>query len=726
MNTLHYEVIEQCVLQFENDVRNGLAKPMEQYLPTGEPMLRHAVLVELVKVDIELRWKRGDEVSLNEYCRKLPELGKPDSLPPDLVYEAYRVACQHGKAASIADFCKDYEAQQTAVRSLARREAGSTAAVHIAHTKNRYSEGERVEDFQLLALLGQGAFAKVFLARQESLGRQVALKISANQGAEARTMASLEHPHIVQVFSETVDADRNLRLLCMQYVPGATLGRVIDWFNQHPELDCDGSGLLQAVDILNDKPAILTTSELRDREQLSGQDVVGMVCWVGQRLAEALDYAHSQNVLHRDIKPDNILLNPYGRPFLADFNLAFDTSPVGGTQAALFGGTLGYMSPEHLDAFNPNSPVTPAAVDQRSDIYSLGVVLFELACGEQPFQEEIADSASETLNRLAKERRAGVPSCHQPVSGIDSLNRVVGRCLAPEPDERFQKAAELAQALQVCEQFRRIEKRLPRLPWLEGLVERLPLLTVIVLALIPHLLGSAVNIAYNQLFIVDQLQPQQQATFIRLVLLYNALVYPVCLAIIIYKAMPVFRALRAIASQRTYSADQFTHARRTAVTWSKWGLMLSCAGWLPGGILFPALLDWMAGPVAQQIFLHFAVSFTVSGLIAMTYCYMSLELFALRFVYPQLLAEASEPVKRARDELSFVQRRLAGVQLLSGSIPLLAAIMLVSVGSAEVLQWFGFRFLLTTLICAGMLGFGLSLLATGFINKTVRALMQQQ
>ncbi len=511
----------------------------------------------------------------------------------------------------------------------------------------------------------------------------------------------------------------------MQYVPGSTLGRVIEWFNGRPDRHRDGNGVLEAVDELNDKPAILSTSELRDREQLSQQDVVGMVCWIGQRLAEALDYAHSQNVLHRDIKPDNVLVNPYGRPLLADFNLAFDNSPVGGSHAALFGGTLGYMSPEHLDAFNPDTSVTPEVVDERSDIYSLGVVLFELACGERPFREEMANTASETLARLAKERRAGIPSCDKDISGIDSLNRVIGRCLAPEPEQRFQQASELVQALQVCDQFRHIETRLPRLPWLESLVDRIPLLTVVIMALIPHLLGSAVNIAYNQLFIVDQLEASQQTAFMRLVLTYNVFVYPFCLTIIVRKALPVFRAFRAIAEQKTYSADQFTEARRTAVTWSKWGLILSCAGWLPGGLLFPAILDWIAGPISRQIYLHFAVSFTVSGLIAMTYCYMSLELFAMRFVFPHLLAEASEPVQRARDELKSVQWRLVAVQLLSGSIPLIAAIMLLSVGSGEVLRWFAFRFLLTTLICAGMAGFGLSLLAAGFISQTVRALMQR-
>ena len=88
------------------------------------------------------------------------------------------------------------------------------------------ASGQRIDDFELLQLLGEGSFGKVFLARQLSLERQVALKVTSNHGCEARTLASLEHDHIVHVFSETVDPTRDLRLLCMQYVPGTTLQRI--------------------------------------------------------------------------------------------------------------------------------------------------------------------------------------------------------------------------------------------------------------------------------------------------------------------------------------------------------------------------------------------------------------------------------------------------------------------------------------------------------------------
>ena len=110
--------------------------------------------------------------------------------------------------------------------------------------------GQTIEDFELVAVLGSGAFSTVFLARQTSLGRFVALKVTANVGGEARTMASLDHDYIVKVFSETVLADRNLRLLCMQFVPGTTLGPVIERLAEHSSTVWTGAELLAAIDRL--------------------------------------------------------------------------------------------------------------------------------------------------------------------------------------------------------------------------------------------------------------------------------------------------------------------------------------------------------------------------------------------------------------------------------------------------------------------------------------------
>jgi eukaryotic-like serine/threonine-protein kinase len=113
----------------------------------------------------------------------------------------------------------------------------------------------------------------------------------------------------------------------------------------------NGADFLKAIDELSTQPTTLEPALLRDREFLGACDFVQVVCWIGSRLAEALDHAHRQGILHRDIKPGNILFNCYGRPMLADFSLACPSLPESQSDSQAFGGTLSYMAPEHLDAF---------------------------------------------------------------------------------------------------------------------------------------------------------------------------------------------------------------------------------------------------------------------------------------------------------------------------------------------------------------------------------------
>jgi serine/threonine protein kinase len=583
--------------------------------------------------------------------------------------------------------------------------------------------GQRLDDFEILRELGAGSFATVFLARQISLDRHVALKVSANRGSEARTLASLEHDHIVQVFSEVVLPDRDLRVLCMQYVPGLTLARVIRALRQRDPRRWSGRAILEILDALSTEPAALDPAALHDRELLDGCDFWQAVCWIGARLAEALAYAHRQGVLHRDIKPANILVNRYGRPLLADFNIALDAHQLSGPGGAMFGGTLGYMSPEHLDAFNPADPTPAAAVDERADVYALGVVLFELLTGRLPFGQEVRGlEIAEAVRGLAAERRSGVPWLRpERPEAPEVLERVVRRCLEADPRDRYQMATELAQALEGCRELRRIDKELPAGGVLTRFSVRHPFWALSVLTLLPHVLGSAVNITYNTLWIVDGLTPAQQACFGRLVLGYNAVIYTGCLWLLYRLIAPVFRGWRRLLNAGPMTAAEATALRRHALTLPLWAVVLSCAGWLPGGILFPLGLSVLSEPVSVRESAHFLVSFTISGLIALTYSYFAVQFVVLRVLYPRMWTDAQGLRQHTRTELASLDRRLRLFQFLAGLIPLAGAVLLVSVAPEQFTLTF--RLLVTALIALGTAGFGLALVASSRLTQTLTALV---
>jgi serine/threonine protein kinase len=594
-----------------------------------------------------------------------------------------------------------------------------------AQRKGWPQPGERVDDFELLEVLGAGTFATVYLARQVSLDRQVALKVSAETGSEARTLASLEHAHIVHVFAESVDVRRGLRLLSMQHVPGTDLEKVIRALGHWEPARWSGAAILEAVDRHSKHSALFDPASLRDREALSRFTFGEAVCWLGQCVAEALAHAHRQGVLHRDVKPSNILINRYGRPLLADFNIAHGPQRRHGSEAEMFGGTLAYMAPEHLDAFNPTEDTSPDAVDQRSDVYSLGVVLFELLTGRSPFGPPPNDTEmADALRALAAERRAGAPRLQVPVPVEESLERVVWRCLEPDPARRYQTAAELAQALAACRELQRIEQEMPAEGVFLRAARRHPFRTLLVLTFLPHVLGSAVNISYNRLRIVEGLTSEQRDLFGQMTLWYNLLVYPLCVAVVYRAFLPIVQTWRQLSDGGSLDPARAAEARRRVARLPLLVIWLSALGWLPGGVLFPLLLHLLEGPLPAEEFGHFVTSFTVSGLIALTYSFMAVELVVLRILYPRLLLGTDDPRRTARRELRPLRRRLQALPLLAGLIPLTGAVLLVSLAPDEAApeRYRVFHLLLTGLIVLGMAGFGAAVVVTRQLTLTLAAL----
>jgi len=187
------------------------------------------------------------------------------------------------------------------------------------------------------------------------------------------------------------------------------------------------------------------------RQFLHGASAIQAAVWIMARLAEGLEHAHSRGLLHRDLKPSNILLASDGTPMLLDFNLAARTlaEPIENeARRAIIGGTLPYMSPEHLDAFNPRGSTLPEVIDERSDIYAMGLILYEMLAGQRPFAEPPANlPLIQALEDMIAARR-NPPSlrAHSPKVPW-SLDALVAKCLSLDPARRYQRAADLAEDL---------------------------------------------------------------------------------------------------------------------------------------------------------------------------------------------------------------------------------------------------------------------------------------
>jgi hypothetical protein len=509
----------------------------------------------------------------------------------------------------------------------------------------------------------------------------------------------------------------------MQYVPGATLERVIAGLRARPRAGWSGRAVLEIIDAASTSPAALDAAALRDREFLAGCDFVEAACWFGGRLAEALAHAHRLGVLHRDVKPANVLLSRYGRPYLADFNVSAAARREGDAAESPLGGTLSYMAPEHLEAFATRDPAARDAVDERADIYALGMVLYELFVGRLPFTPTASRGGPrpEVVAGMISERRAGPPALPGGAEIPETVARLLRRCLEPRPEQRYPRAADVALALDGCRELRRVEAVLPDAGPVTRLLQRSPFAAGCAFILLPHLLGSAVNVSYNALRI--RLSPEQAASFPHLVLLYNAVTYPLCLVMMAAVLLPVRCAWRRLRRSERPDPAAVTAARRRLLRLPRWAIALSCLGWLPGGLLFPLGLRLRTGPVGADLVGHFLVSFTVSGLIALTYSYLVVQYLVLRVLYPRFWVDAAGLRATARAELRPLDRPLGVFQFLAVLIPLAGALMMIGVGPETFSpdEYRTFRLLVTGLIALGMTGLGVAILVVSRLRRTLEA-----
>lgn len=263
--------------------------------------------------------------------------------------------------------------------------------------------GRRLGKYQILSEIGRGGMAVVYRAFDPSLQRYVALKVLSPRLAsdeqvlrrfelEATTAANLKHPNIVVIYD--VGSAEGYHFLVMELLEGCTL-----------------------------------------REEIGARGALspGRTAYITSQLASALDYAHQHGLIHRDVKPSNVILGSNDHATLTDFGLVRATHSVRMTEAGAAVGTLEYMAPEQLGGDE---------IDWRSDVYSLGVVVYESLAGRAPFT---GDTPYSLMQKVMSQPPPPVESfIHTLPPGV---GRVVAQALAKLPSERFRSAGEFAAAL---------------------------------------------------------------------------------------------------------------------------------------------------------------------------------------------------------------------------------------------------------------------------------------
>jgi WD40 repeat protein/serine/threonine protein kinase len=301
-------------------------------------------------------------------------------------------------------------------------------------------------DYQLIREVGRGGMGVVYEARQVSLGRRVALKVLPFAAAldrgqlerfrtEAHAAAQMHHTNIVPVFS--IGCDRGVHYYAMQFIDGRTLAQIIHDERQAEPVEREPSRP-------QSRTSLLGSTGQRARHRL--------VAELGIQTAEALDYAHRLGIVHRDIKPANLLLDVRGNLWVTDFGLARFQDEAGLTMTGDLLGTLRYMSPEQALGIR-------GVVDERTDIYSLGVTLYELLTLRPAI---VGTDRQELLRRLAQEEPIA-PRRHDPAIPRE-LETILLKAMAKEQATRYATSRELADDLRRFLEDKPIRAQRPT-PW---------------------------------------------------------------------------------------------------------------------------------------------------------------------------------------------------------------------------------------------------------------------
>lgn len=559
--------------------------------------------------------------------------------------------------------------------------------------------GEKIDDYVIERKLGQGGVAAVYLSKQISLDRLVAIKVCPNEGNEARTIAQLEHDHIVSVYSETRIAANHVRYISMQYIAGLNFEELLAQLNS-PSIS--GQSVLEILEKSSSGNDVFRPSDLKFRDQISKMTYLEVCFWWSAKLLGAINFAHHKNILHLDIKPSNILINLYGRPFLSDFNVSQLGSNLQRGTSECFGGTTGYMAPEQAAVFTEtDKSIALSKLDSRADVYSFG--------------------------RVFKDMIAKAPQSSNSPGYLTLLNyaNIIGeKASQHDPSLRFSSIKEFQLAIEglgdLSSSFRKFPALSPALRW----AAKHPLLAITFFGAIPQLIATVYGTGYNLVQIIQRLSLNQQLAFDRFNLMYTPTISAISVALWLWVLL---RLKPFLVNPKDYINDveQITKWRQHALRLPYWGVLISTLGWVPGAVLFPVVLS-REGDLPALIHTHLIVSFAVSYLISLSYSLLIHQLVVLQFIYPRFWLGEHHIPSRADSELRTVPKLARIAAICTGMIPLIGAILLVFMGPNDFspTQYQGFRTLVSLLIGFGITGVFLALSLSTRINRLHAAMTE--